>query len=70
MAHMDKTFDPVARNAKKEAARRRDTALLASGQASAQEITRRNAFVPYRIDLSRWVRLPTRDPGDDDDHLP
>ncbi|MHB1955986.1 MAG: hypothetical protein ACYDBH_06445 [Acidobacteriaceae bacterium] len=67
---MDKTFDPVVRNAEKESARQRDAALLASGQASAQEITQRNAFVPYSIDLSRWVRLPSREPGDDDGWLP
>lgn len=47
-------FDPVARNAEKEAARVADARGVASGEITPEQLARRNAFVPYSIDLSHW----------------
>lgn len=48
-------FDPTARNAEKAAARAADAAHVASGAMTWEQVARRNAFVPYAIDVSRWA---------------
>lgn len=49
------SFDPIARNAAKEADRQRDWADLAKGHISPPELAARNAFISADVDLSRWV---------------
>lgn len=61
-------FDPIARNAEKEAARATDARLLESGAITPEELARRNAFIPYSIDLSRWtMEYDSIAEGDDDE---
>lgn len=48
-------FDPRARNAEKAAARLRDAERVASGEITAEQLAHENAFIPYSVDLSRWV---------------
>ncbi|MDA8190635.1 MAG: hypothetical protein M0Z68_03955 [Gammaproteobacteria bacterium] len=47
-------FDPAARIAAKEAARREDARRLAAGEITCRQLAQENAFIPYSIDLSRW----------------
>ena len=62
-------FDPVARNAEKEAARAEDARRLASGEITLEKLAYRNAFVLYTIDLSRW-NLVRDSIAKSDDELP
>ncbi len=62
-------FDPIARNAEKEAARAADARLLESGAITPEELTRRNAFIPYSMDLSRWT-VVYDSIAEDDEGLP
>lgn len=62
-------FDPVARNAEKEAARAEDARRLASGEITLEKLVYRNSFVPYTIDLSRW-KLVRDSIAEGDDELP
>jgi hypothetical protein len=62
-------FDPVARNAEKEATRADDARRVKSGELTLEQQARRNAFVPYTIDLSRW-KLVHDSIADGDDGLP
>ena len=62
-------FDPIARNAEKEAARAADARLLESGAITPEELARRNAFIPYSMDLSRWT-VVYDSIAEDDEGLP
>lgn len=62
-------FDPVARNAEKEAARAEDARRLESGEMTLEQLAHQNAFLPYAIDLSRW-KLVHDSIAEGDDDLP
>lgn len=48
-------FNPAARKAEKESARRADAALSAKSVITPEQLARKNAFIPYSVDLSQWV---------------
>ena len=62
-------FDPVARNAEKEAARVEDARRVDLGALTAKQLAHRNAFIPYSIDLSRW-KMVHDSIAESDDELP
>ncbi len=51
------SFDPAVRNAEKESARAEDAHRVESGALTREQLARRNAFIPYSIDLSRWKMI-------------
>ena len=53
---MAQTYDPAKRAASKQKARERDDRALASGRLSAEELQRRNGFIPSEAARNAVIR--------------